>query len=67
MIDSMAAKTEQSKRWCFTINNPTDDDKFWENDEQREHLEYLIVQQEVGEEGTPHYQCPSSSPSVPCC
>ena len=56
MNDSMAAKTEQSKRWCFTINNPTDDDKFWENAEQQEQLEYLIVQYEVGEQGTPHYQ-----------
>ena len=48
MNDTMAAKGEQSKRWCFTINNPTDDDKFWENAEQQEQLEYLIVQQEVG-------------------
>ena len=51
MIDSMAAQETQSKRWCFTINNPTDDDKFWENDEQKEQLEYLIVQYEVGEQG----------------
>ena len=55
MNDTMA-QAGAAKRWCFTINNPTDDDKFWENDEQREHLEYLIVQQEVGENGTPHYQ-----------
>ena len=53
----MSAATETcAKRWCFTINNPTDEDKFWENDEQREQLEYLIVQHEVGEQGTPHYQ-----------
>ena len=53
---SAASKETQCKRWCFTINNPTDEDKFWENDEQREQLEYLIVQHEVGEQGTPHYQ-----------
>ncbi|AXQ03920.1 replication associated protein [Hudisavirus sp.] len=56
MNDSMAARDAGAKRWCFTINNPTDDDRFWENAEQQEQLEYLIVQQEVGEEGTPHYQ-----------
>lgn len=43
-------------RWCFTINNYTDEDKFWENAEQREHIKYLIVQHEVGEQGTPHLQ-----------
>lgn len=46
----------RAKRWCFTINNPTDDDKFWENGEQQSELEYLIVQEEVGENGTRHYQ-----------
>lgn len=53
----MSARQESTaKRWCFTINNPTDEDKFWENGEQQEHLEYLIVQEEVGENGTRHYQ-----------
>ena len=52
----MAAQEAAAKRWCFTINNPTDDDKFWENAEQQEQLEYLVVQYEVGEQGTPHYQ-----------
>ena len=52
----MSAREASAKRWCFTINNPTDDDKFWENGEQQEHLEYLIVQEEIGENGTRHYQ-----------
>ena len=43
-------------RWCFTINNYTDEDKFWESDEQREMIKYLIVQHEVGAQGTPHLQ-----------
>nr|QIR82143.1 replication associated protein [unidentified] len=45
-----------AKRWCFTINNPTEEDRFWENGEQLSEISYLIVQYEVGENGTPHYQ-----------
>ena len=45
-----------AKRWCFTINNPTDDDMFWEDAEHQEQFEFLAVQYEVGEQGTPHYQ-----------
>ena len=52
----MTARETAAKRWCFTINNPTDADKFWENGEQQSELEYLIVQEEVGENGTRHYQ-----------
>ncbi len=48
------SRTLLSKHWCFTINNPTDDDKL--TAEQREEIEYLIVNREVGEEGTPHWQ-----------
>ena len=51
-----AAREPAAKRWCFTINNPTDDDKFWENAEQQEQLEFLAVQYEIGKQGTPHYQ-----------
>ena len=52
-------------RWCFTINNPTDADKFWltnpgQPDEHPsdllEGIEYLILQEERGEEGTIHWQ-----------
>ena len=53
---SAASKETQSKRWCFTINNPTDDDMFWEDAEHQEQLDFLAVQYEVGEQGTPHYQ-----------
>jgi len=39
------------RNWCFTINNPTDDDKplEWE-------CAFVVFQLEKGEEGTPHYQ-----------
>ena len=47
----------QGKRWCFTINNPTEEDKFWENDALlNDSFQYLILQEEVGEHGTPHIQ-----------
>ena len=53
---SAASKETQCKRWCFTINNPTDDDMFWEDAEHQEQFSFLAVQYEVGEQGTPHYQ-----------
>lgn len=47
----------EGKRWCFTINNPTDDDKFWEGNESLSQLtQYLILQEERGENGTLHWQ-----------
>lgn len=43
----------QSKRWCFTVNNYTEDEKdiplAWAS-------QYVVVGEEVGEEGTPHLQ-----------
>lgn len=45
----------QGKRWCFTINNPVDSDKFWENEVLNE-IEYYILQEERGEQGTIHWQ-----------
>lgn len=44
------------KRWCFTINNPTDSDKFWEPAAGEDQFEYLILQEERGEQGTLHWQ-----------
>lgn len=43
----------QTKHWCFTINNPTPGDCLWDP----ELMSYLIVGNEVGENGTPHLQC----------
>jgi len=47
----------QSTRWCFTINNPTDNDRhnlsqLFEHDDRK----YLVVGRERGEGGTPHLQ-----------
>lgn len=53
---STRTREAAATRWCFTINNYTDEDKFWENDEQRAEIKYLIVQHEVGAQGTPHLQ-----------
>lgn len=53
----------KAKRWCFTINNPTDADKFWCVDGDEGHLndalvnvQYFILQEERGREGTLHWQ-----------
>jgi hypothetical protein len=44
-----------TKFYCFTINNPSDDD-----DKQLGHLhsavDYLVYGRETGKDGTPHYQ-----------
>lgn len=58
----------EAKRWCFTINNPIADetadpnDRFWDNSpgsssmEPMIDIEYLILQEERGENGTLHWQ-----------
>lgn len=51
----------QAKRWCFTLNNPTEDD-FPANYEETkevvpsEYFDYLLVGNEVAASGTPHLQ-----------
>lgn len=43
-----------ARRWCFTINNPTDDDypEAWTN----ETIKIMVCQMELGETGTLHLQ-----------
>lgn len=48
----------RSRPWCFTINNPTDDEKVIPNDEfiTNNNIRYLYYSLEEGEEQTPHFQ-----------
>lgn len=48
----MAAKKPQAIHWCFTVNNPTDEDCKVPLDE----ITYMIIGKEKGENGTPHWQ-----------
>ena len=50
------ARGSLAKRWCFTINNPTEADRFWEEPDKLEMIKYIVLQTEKGEQGTPHYQ-----------
>jgi len=43
-----------SKNWCFTINNPTDEDMIPLVDNPK--IKYIIVGKEKGEQGTEHAQ-----------
>lgn len=50
-----------AKRWCFTINNPRNDDYFWVDLQSNPVLgdktvKYLVCQEERGEQGTLHIQ-----------
>lgn len=46
-----------AKRWCFTINNPVEADQFWVYRSQvLNEIEYYILQEERGEQGTIHWQ-----------
>lgn len=49
----------QLRRWCFTINNYTDEDvtrieSLYTNPDN--HITYLVIGREVGDNGTPHLQ-----------
>lgn len=55
----------RSKRWCFTLNNPTIEEKEFVNsllgspptqDMSSLNLTYLIIGKESSQTGTPHYQ-----------
>lgn len=47
----------RAKYWCFTVNNPSDDDRqrLIRLDGDRS-IEYLVFGNEIGESGTPHLQ-----------
>ncbi|AXQ03966.1 replication associated protein [Black-headed python circovirus 1] len=53
----MANRDHPSKRWCFTINNPTFEDyvSLLENFNEQT-VVFFIAGEEVGEKGTPHIQ-----------
>lgn len=47
----------RSKRWCFTLNNYSEDDVLLlQSKVLSGHLTYLIFGREVGQLGTPHLQ-----------
>lgn len=45
----------KSRSWCFTINNPTEEDRSDIHDLIAV-AEYVIIGNEIGEQGTPHFQ-----------
>ena len=51
----------RARNWCFTLNNPTNDEilkleQLYDDHGEAAGLRFLIFQQETGEEGTPHIQ-----------
>lgn len=46
----------QSKRFCFTWNNPESDHGAFLESFATVHCQYLVYGKEVGDSGTPHYQ-----------
>ncbi|AKO63006.1 replication-associated protein [Beak and feather disease virus] len=45
-----------SRRWCFTLNNPTDGEIEYVRALSPDEFHYAIVGREKGEQGTPHLQ-----------
>lgn len=43
----------RARAWCFTVNNPTEEDRAWLGNVD---VRYIVYGDEVGEEGTPHIQ-----------
>ena len=43
----------QSKRWCFTLNNYTEEEY---NELKEVDCKYIVIGKGVGESGTPHLQ-----------
>lgn len=47
----------QTRRWCFTLNNPTDgESQLLAELLDSEHCDYAVVGREVGDSNTPHLQ-----------
>ena len=46
----------RSRTWCFTLNNPTPEEKKYIKENDLKEFSYIIVGEEVGEQGTPHLQ-----------
>jgi len=47
----------RAKYWCFTLNNPTDDERVKLVELSVDgSIEYIVFGDEVGESGTPHFQ-----------
>lgn len=51
-MSSASKKSPRSRGWCFTINNPSEDD----NPKSTTGWTYIVYQLESGDNGTPHYQ-----------
>lgn len=50
--------TQRKRRYCLTLNNPTEDEKSWivHLDKKFKNVKRAIFAEEIGEEGTPHIQ-----------
>lgn len=55
LLDSMSNQS-RSTNWCFTVNNPSEDEILLPQSWDPELYKYLVYQLETGENGTPHLQ-----------